>query len=176
MKTSSKVKLRTLLKKLGIKQSNLIIHDFPIRKLNFHRQEILEILVSLRNGCDYDLVLTPSSTDVHQDHQTVTNEVIRAFKGRTILGYDLSLPNKYFQYCHAQIPMILGNSSELSGILKHHNVGEIWEKGSLSNCLNNIKLNYAEHCAAIHAHNEIVTWEKDFNLVIENLRKLSVQS
>ena len=92
------------------------------------------------------------------------------------ISYDLSLPNKYFQYCHAQIPMILGNSSELSGILKHHNVGEIWEKGSLSNCLNNIKLNYAEHCAAIHAHNEIVTWEKDFDLVIENLRKLSVQS
>lgn len=83
-------------KKLGIKQSNLIIHDFPVRKLNFHRQEILEILVSLRNGCDYDLVLTPSTTDVHQDHQTVTNEVIRAFKGRTILGYELIWNNLVF--------------------------------------------------------------------------------
>ena len=33
--------------------------------------------------------MIPSRCDVHQDHQVITNEAIRAFKNTTILGYEL---------------------------------------------------------------------------------------
>ena len=74
---------------LGIPLDNLIIHRFPVRKLNYHRQEILEILIRLRKSINPDLIFTPSTFDIHQDHQAVTNEVVRAFKNRSIFGYEL---------------------------------------------------------------------------------------
>ena len=36
-----------------------------------------------------DLVLLPSLHDIHQDHATIAQEGVRAFKGTTILGYEL---------------------------------------------------------------------------------------
>ena len=36
-----------------------------------------------------DLVLVPATTDLHQDHATVSAEAFRAFKHSTILGYEL---------------------------------------------------------------------------------------
>ena len=36
-----------------------------------------------------DLVVLPNSTDVHQDHQVINREGIRAFKHSSILGYEL---------------------------------------------------------------------------------------
>ena len=74
---------------LGIDPENLIIHRFPVRRLNYHRQEILEILVKLRKSIKPDIIFTPSTVDIHQDHATVTNEIIRAFKFKTIFGYEL---------------------------------------------------------------------------------------
>ena len=40
-----------------------------------------------------DLVFLPSSTDVHQDHQTIHNEGKRAFKFNMILGYEMPWNN-----------------------------------------------------------------------------------
>ena len=56
-----------------------------------HRQEILEILVSLKKQIEPDVVLLPSSYDFHQDHQLITNEGKRAFRFCTILGYESAL-------------------------------------------------------------------------------------
>ena len=75
--------------KLGIKSENLFIHKFPVRKLNFHRQEILEIMIQLRNNHMFDLILTPNSNDFHQDHEVIYRESLRAFKSSNILGYEL---------------------------------------------------------------------------------------
>jgi LmbE family N-acetylglucosaminyl deacetylase len=88
-----KVEVENATKKLGIQ--DLIIFSYPVRKLNFHRQEILESLVDLREN-NYDLVLVPSTTDVHQDHATITTEAIRAFKTTSILGYELIWNNLSF--------------------------------------------------------------------------------
>jgi LmbE family N-acetylglucosaminyl deacetylase len=88
-----KVEVENATKKLGIQ--DLIIFSYPVRKLNFHRQEILESLVDLRKN-NYDLVLVPSTTDVHQDHATITTEAIRAFKTTSILGYELIWNNLSF--------------------------------------------------------------------------------
>jgi LmbE family N-acetylglucosaminyl deacetylase len=82
-------------KRLGIKSNNLIIYNYPVRKLNFHRQEILEHLIDLRKN-NYDLIFIPSLSDVHQDHSTISTEAVRAFKNTTILGYELIWNNLSF--------------------------------------------------------------------------------
>lgn len=74
---------------IGIKKKNVRILDYPVRKFDKHRQEILEILIKLKNKISPDLILTPCSSDIHQDHLVIHNETIRAFKRNTILGYEL---------------------------------------------------------------------------------------
>jgi len=81
---------------LGIKNENLILYDYEVRKLNFHRQEILENLIKLRSEIDIDLVFMPSLNDIHQDHFTFAREGLRAFKNTTILGYELIWNNLSF--------------------------------------------------------------------------------
>lgn len=81
---------------LGIKPENLIVYNYQVRKLSYHRQEILEDLINLRSKCSFDLVLTPSLHDIHQDHSTVSQESLRAFKNTTILGYELIWNNLTF--------------------------------------------------------------------------------
>lgn len=82
--------------KLGIEASNLFVYKFEVRKLNYVRQEILEALVKLKLKLQPEVIFLPSSKDIHQDHITVSNEGIRAFKHSTILGYELIWNNLSF--------------------------------------------------------------------------------
>jgi N-acetylglucosamine malate deacetylase 1 len=82
--------------KLGIAKENVIIYNYPVRKLNYARQEILEDLINRRKELFPDLVLMPSLNDVHQDHSTIAQEGLRAFKNTTILGYELIWNNLSF--------------------------------------------------------------------------------
>ena len=81
---------------LGILSNNLIIYDYQVRKLSEHRQEILEDLIKLRESNEFDLILTPSLQDIHQDHSTIAIESLRAFKQVSILGYELIWNNLSF--------------------------------------------------------------------------------
>ena len=82
--------------KLGIKKENVNIYNYEVRKLNYARQEILEDLMAHRKKLKPDLVLMPSLHDIHQDHATIAQEGLRAFKGSTILGYELIWNNLTF--------------------------------------------------------------------------------
>jgi LmbE family N-acetylglucosaminyl deacetylase len=73
---------------LGIPSENLIIYKFEVRTFPNFRQNILEILVDLREKLKPELVMLPSLNDVHQDHHIIAQEGIRAFKNTTILGYE----------------------------------------------------------------------------------------
>lgn len=83
----TEVKLAT--KVLGIDESNLYIYKFPVRNFPAYRQEILDVMITLNKELNPDLVLLPMSTDIHQDHNVINNEGIRAFKKTTIFGYEL---------------------------------------------------------------------------------------
>ncbi len=74
---------------LGIPTENLTVHDFEVRTFPSARQDILEILVAMNADLRPDLVLTPSLGDIHQDHETVARESMRAFKRTTLLGYEI---------------------------------------------------------------------------------------
>lgn len=91
-----KTEVRAATKKLGIPEDNLIVFNYPVRKLNYARQEILESLIKIRKDNDYDLVLMPSLKDIHQDHATIAQEGLRAFKNTSILGYELIWNNLSF--------------------------------------------------------------------------------
>lgn len=81
---------------LGIRPENLIIYDYEVRKLGYARQEILEDLIRLKKASHFDLVFIPSLHDIHQDHTTIAQEGIRAFKNTNILGYELIWNNLTF--------------------------------------------------------------------------------
>jgi LmbE family N-acetylglucosaminyl deacetylase len=83
---------------LGIPVENLTVHDFDVRTFPDHRQEILEALIALWNEWEPDVVFQPSLHDIHQDHQTVAAEGLRAFKRTTILGYEIPWNNLDFAY------------------------------------------------------------------------------
>src|SRR5690606_33859530 len=50
---------------LGIKRENTFILKYPVRKFLEHRQDILEDLLKFKKRFEPDLVMLPSSEDVH---------------------------------------------------------------------------------------------------------------
>jgi len=83
---------------LGIPLERFYLYDFRVRHFPQNRQAILEELVALRRRIEPDLVLLPSSSDIHQDHGVITTEGIRAFKHATILGYELPMNTISFRH------------------------------------------------------------------------------
>jgi LmbE family N-acetylglucosaminyl deacetylase len=81
---------------LGIKPQNLILFDYDVRTFSFHRQEILEKLIELREQIKPGLVFMPSLNDIHQDHKTIAEEGLRAFKFSSILCYEMPWNNLQF--------------------------------------------------------------------------------
>lgn len=84
-------------KRLGIAPDNLMVYKYQVRKLNYHRQEILDELIRIKKGIAPDLVFMPSPNDLHQDHHTMAMEGMRAFKQTTILGYEVPWNNINFK-------------------------------------------------------------------------------
>jgi N-acetylglucosamine malate deacetylase 1 len=81
---------------LGIKPENLILYDFDVRRFKEFRQDILEKLVHIKAKIDPDLVFLPTLHDIHQDHQVIAEEGLRAFKNVSILAYELPWNNLTF--------------------------------------------------------------------------------
>jgi LmbE family N-acetylglucosaminyl deacetylase len=83
---------------LGIPDSQLTVHDFEVRTFPERRQDILELLIALWEDWQPDAVFQPSLHDVHQDHQVIAAEGLRAFKRTTVLGYEIPWNNFDFAY------------------------------------------------------------------------------
>jgi LmbE family N-acetylglucosaminyl deacetylase len=83
-------------KVLGVKPENVILMDFEVRKFNYNRQEILDEILKIKSSISPDVVFVPCEHDIHQDHATIANEVVRAFKFSTILSYELPWNNFTF--------------------------------------------------------------------------------
>lgn len=83
------VELRKAIKVLGVKSENLFLYKYPVRTFPDHRQEILQHLINIRKKVNPDLVIMPCLNDIHQDHHTIAQEGVRAFKNTTLLGYEM---------------------------------------------------------------------------------------
>lgn len=89
---------------LGVPLDRLIVFHFPVRKLSYYRQEVLEQLIILRRDIKPTIVLIPASQDLHQDHQVLHEEGIRAFKQVSVYGYELPWNHLSFT-SHAFAPL-----------------------------------------------------------------------
>jgi N-acetylglucosamine malate deacetylase 1 len=94
-----KREVRAAIEVLGIEEERFRLYDMPVRRFPAHRQEILDELVLLRRELEPDLVLLPSTNDIHQDHATIADEGVRAFKHSTVLGYEH--PQNTIEFRHA---------------------------------------------------------------------------
>jgi len=74
---------------LGLTDDQIELGQFETRRFPDFRQEILEKMLALRRQCQPEIVFVHTSQDIHQDHQTVTQEATRAFRGTTVLGFDV---------------------------------------------------------------------------------------
>jgi len=73
---------------LKIPKSKVHLYNFEVRNFPQKRQEILEILWKLNKEHSPDIVFTPSMNDLHQDHEVIAKETLRAFKNTTIFCYE----------------------------------------------------------------------------------------
>ena len=85
--------MRDAMSVFGIPDDRVVLHDYHVRQFPAVRQDILQDIVDIRNDVQPDLVFLPCEADLHQDHQTVTQEGIRAYKDRTVIGYELPWNN-----------------------------------------------------------------------------------
>lgn len=74
---------------LGVPRERVDLLDFETRRFQEHRQEILEAMIGIMRADDPDIVFVHTKSDVHQDHGVLTQEALRAFRGRTVLGFDV---------------------------------------------------------------------------------------
>ncbi|HLO04246.1 MAG TPA: PIG-L deacetylase family protein [Symbiobacteriaceae bacterium] len=77
------------MQRLGVPAVNRRLYDYPVRRFTEHRQDLLEELVRLRAEIQPDTVFLPTASDLHQDHHVIATEGLRAFKERTVWGYEL---------------------------------------------------------------------------------------
>jgi LmbE family N-acetylglucosaminyl deacetylase len=90
--------VRDATRAIGIPEAALTVHDFDVRTFPERRQDILELLIALWEEWAPDAVLMPSLRDIHQDHQVVAAEGLRAFKRTTLLGYEIPWNNFNFDH------------------------------------------------------------------------------
>jgi LmbE family N-acetylglucosaminyl deacetylase len=74
---------------LGLADERVVVQRFETRNFARDRQEILEYLYEVNRQQGPDLVFVHSAADIHQDHSVATQETLRAFRGVSVLGFDV---------------------------------------------------------------------------------------
>lgn len=78
--------------------------SFETRYFPRDRQEILQKMIDERKEFYPDTVFLPASDDVHQDHQVIYQEGVRAFKHVTVYAYELPWNSTHFRnQCYSGI-------------------------------------------------------------------------
>ncbi len=80
---------RDSMQALGVPAGQDILEAFETRRFPDQRQEILEYLLKLRREFKPEIIFAHTRQDIHQDHNVVTEECLRAYRGATVLGYDV---------------------------------------------------------------------------------------
>ena len=74
---------------LGVPKESVVVGEFETRRFPYYRQEILEYMININRTFRPEIVFVHTRADIHQDHATVTEEALRAFRGTTVLGFDV---------------------------------------------------------------------------------------
>ena len=72
--------------------------DYKVREFDKSRQPILQDMIDLKELYRPDLVLIPSRSDTHQDHEVIHAEAVRAFStSYSVLAYELPWNTREFK-------------------------------------------------------------------------------
>jgi LmbE family N-acetylglucosaminyl deacetylase len=88
---------------LGVPRKNILMAEFNALSFHDSRQKILEYLNEVKRTYKPDVVFVHSQADLHQDHNILTKEVLRAFRDTTLLGFEVLrssygfVPNFFFE-------------------------------------------------------------------------------
>lgn len=79
------------------------LHELPEGRLPSVWSQVKEVLEGLAQSCRPHVIFAPSSGDAHQDHKTIGEVVLTAFRDHVYLAYevpkwdgDMCRPNTYF--------------------------------------------------------------------------------
>jgi N-acetylglucosamine malate deacetylase 1 len=82
---------------LGVSKENLTIERLPRRTFHDQRNKIREILISIRDQFEPNVVFCPSLKDVHQDHSVTAEETLRLFRDNGVISYEAPRSSLFFQ-------------------------------------------------------------------------------
>jgi LmbE family N-acetylglucosaminyl deacetylase len=109
---------------LGLKDEQVELGSFETRRFPDYRQEILEKMLDLKRRLRPEIVFVHTSQDIHQDHITVTQEALRAFRGTTVLGYDV-LRSSYGFFPHFMVEVSAeGVEQKIKALAKYKTYGD----------------------------------------------------
>jgi LmbE family N-acetylglucosaminyl deacetylase len=74
---------------LSVPENRVVLGQFETRRFPQARQEILEYLIQINRTFKPEIVFVHTKADIHQDHGTLTEESLRAFRGTSVLGFDV---------------------------------------------------------------------------------------
>lgn len=80
---------RRSMAELGVGPERIVLGEFETRYFPRDRQQILEYLYDLNRQHRPEIVFVHTQSDIHQDHGVTTVEAMRAFRGTTVLGFDV---------------------------------------------------------------------------------------
>lgn len=80
---------RRSMAELGVGPERIVLGEFETRYFPRDRQQILEYLYDLNRRHRPEIVFVHTQSDIHQDHGVTTVEAMRAFRGTTVLGFDV---------------------------------------------------------------------------------------
>lgn len=98
---------RRSMERLGVPRAQVQLGPFETRQFPRDRQQVLEFLYEWNEKLRPDVVFAHTRSDIHQDHAVVTAEALRAFRGTTLLGFDVLRSSEGF------FPNLLIEVSEL---------------------------------------------------------------
>lgn len=95
------------------------------------------------------------------------------------VNHELALPNKFFDYLHAGLPVVTSGVATMAGLTRELGVGEVWTSGdpaSLAAALRQVLADPAPYraAAADPAMRERFSWEAQERVLLEVYRRLLV--
>lgn len=100
--------LQASMQVLGVPAERVLVEKFATRDFPDLRQDILEYLLKIRREFKPDVVFVHSRADIHQDHNVATEEALRAYRGTTVLGFDV-VRSSYGFFPHFLVEVTAGD-------------------------------------------------------------------